>query len=138
MIDKPVIEKHLREIEKNVSILRGFRRYKKSEIAENEEIFWKINYGLIITIQHLLDIGNYILASEGKNEFDDYTTLIDVLGKYEIIPKDFAKRIRGMAGFRNILVHEYLEVDVSEVYRCLQSGLDDFLDFVKYIKQYLK
>lgn len=138
MIDKHLIERHLKEIEKNVSILKKFREYKKEEIAESEEILWKINYGLVITIQHILDIGNHILASEGKNEFDDYTTLIDTLGKHRIIPEDFAKKIRGMAGFRNILVHEYLEVEANEVYKCLQSGLDDFLNFVKYVKNYLK
>lgn len=32
MIDKPLIEKHLKEIEKNVSILKRFRRYKKKKL----------------------------------------------------------------------------------------------------------
>jgi uncharacterized protein YutE (UPF0331/DUF86 family) len=35
-----------------------------------------------------------------------------------------------MAGFRNILVHEYLEIDRRRVYRALRTELRDFETFV--------
>ena len=31
-----------------------------------------------------------------------------------------------MAGFRNILVHEYLEIDRRQVYKVMTSNLGDF------------
>jgi len=37
-----------------------------------------------------------------------------------------------MIGFRNILIHEYLEIDREIVYRVLQENLDD-LDELKRI-----
>lgn len=42
-----------------------------------------------------------------------------------------------MAGFRNILVHHYLDVDIEKVYSVLQDELDHFLEFVKYVEKYL-
>ena len=42
-----------------------------------------------------------------------------------------------MAGFRNILVHEYLEIDRHLVYRVLNDDLDDFERFIKAVSRLL-
>jgi uncharacterized protein YutE (UPF0331/DUF86 family) len=42
-----------------------------------------------------------------------------------------------MAGFRNILVHEYLEIDRRKVYRVLRDDLGDFDRFVKAVSKLL-
>ncbi|MCL4515103.1 MAG: DUF86 domain-containing protein [Firmicutes bacterium] len=47
------------------------------------------------------------------------------------------QKVAGMAGFRNVLVHQYLQVDLKEVYQILQSGLDDFRSFAGYITDFL-
>ncbi|MFP4661796.1 MAG: HepT-like ribonuclease domain-containing protein [Halanaerobiales bacterium] len=36
-----------------------------------------------------------------------------------------------MTGFRNILVHEYLEIDLDIVYEILQNNLDDLKSILK-------
>lgn len=43
-----------------------------------------------------------------------------------------------MAGFRNILVHQHLEIDEREVYRNLQLGPDDFETFVDHVLAFLQ
>ena len=43
----------------------------------------------------------------------------------------------GMAGFHNVLVHLYLEVDPHKVYSYLQHDLGDFELFAQYIAEYL-
>ena len=54
-----------------------------------------------------------------------------------MLPADFAERLAPLAGFRNILVHEYLAVDWDEVYRNLQR-LDDLYQFAEYVRNWLK
>jgi uncharacterized protein YutE (UPF0331/DUF86 family) len=54
-----------------------------------------------------------------------------------VIPDDFAQRLVGMAKFRNVLVHLYLEVDLQRVYSYLQHSLDDFVLYARYIGEYL-
>jgi uncharacterized protein YutE (UPF0331/DUF86 family) len=48
-----------------------------------------------------------------------------------------ARKLTSMAGFRNILVHEYLEIDRRRVYRILQKELGDFDRFVTAITKLL-
>jgi uncharacterized protein YutE (UPF0331/DUF86 family) len=43
-----------------------------------------------------------------------------------------------MAGLRNILIHEYIRVDVSRIKDMLENHLDDFVEFMRYIQAYLE
>ena len=43
-----------------------------------------------------------------------------------------------MVGLRNILIHEYVSIDLNKIYEILQNRLDDFRDFIKYINQFMK
>jgi uncharacterized protein YutE (UPF0331/DUF86 family) len=42
-----------------------------------------------------------------------------------------------MAGLRNILVHEYVSVDLDVIADILQRRLDDFEKFISLIRKYL-
>jgi uncharacterized protein YutE (UPF0331/DUF86 family) len=48
-----------------------------------------------------------------------------------------ADKLRGWAGFRNILVHEYLEIDHSIAYRTIQHELIDLESFAVWAAEKL-
>jgi uncharacterized protein YutE (UPF0331/DUF86 family) len=58
------------------------------------------------------------------------------LGEESILPYDFAQKFASIAGFRNILIYEYLNIDRDEVYKNLQK-MDQFYKFMDYIKKWL-
>ena len=55
-----------------------------------------------------------------------------------MIPSEFSGRIKSMAGFRNILVHEYVGIDYGLLYDCLLYRLDELREFAKYISLFLE
>jgi uncharacterized protein YutE (UPF0331/DUF86 family) len=58
------------------------------------------------------------------------------MGELGVLPVDFARNLAPMAGFRNILVHEYINVDWNHVYNHLQ-GLDELHRFGSLVRQWL-
>lgn len=54
-----------------------------------------------------------------------------------MLPADFARCFRAMAGFRNVLVHGYLELDVDRLHRVLNHHLDDFVAFAGHVERFL-
>lgn len=54
-----------------------------------------------------------------------------------VLAQDFAASFRGIAGFRNILVLAYLDVDMARVHEILTSRLDDFAQFARCVESYL-
>jgi uncharacterized protein YutE (UPF0331/DUF86 family) len=91
-----------------------------------------------VAIECILDIGNHIIAEKGFESPDDNEDIIRILGEEGIIPSDFAGRIKGIAGFRNILVHEYTGIDYGVLYNYLVNRLDDFRECARHISVFLE
>ena len=126
----------LRELQRYVQQLREFQSYRYDEIEGDLEKIWAIEHGLQVSIQIIIDVGNHILAGMGKNQVRDYTDVLSKLGQYNVLPSEFAAEIQGMAGFRNLLVHRYTDVNLRQVYDVLQNRLDDFMKYIGYIQLY--
>jgi uncharacterized protein YutE (UPF0331/DUF86 family) len=67
----------------------------------------------------------------------DNKSLFDVLARQKVVSKRLAVKLAAMAGFRNVLVHEYLEIDRHRVYRALATDLRDFESFVRAVTRLL-
>jgi uncharacterized protein YutE (UPF0331/DUF86 family) len=67
----------------------------------------------------------------------DYYDAIMRLGEADILPLKFAKKLAPIAGFRNILVHDYLDINWDEVYNNLHQ-LSDITEFTSLIKTWMK
>ncbi|OGG09725.1 hypothetical protein A2781_00930 [Candidatus Gottesmanbacteria bacterium RIFCSPHIGHO2_01_FULL_42_27] len=67
----------------------------------------------------------------------DASESILILGEEGVIEKDFAKHFSKIAGFRNILIHEYLKIDYKIVADNLNKYLADFEKFARQVAKYL-
>lgn len=54
-----------------------------------------------------------------------------------MLPKVFARRFSSAAGLRNILVHDYVDVDLPLIFR-QRRGLKDFDTFARRVARYLE
>lgn len=78
-----------------------------------------------------------IITMEQLEKPRDYYEAILRLGEAGVLPVDFARRLAPLAGFRNILVHEYLDINWDEVYRNLQE-LGDLSEFANHVRKWLR
>ena len=84
---------------------------------------------LQLAAQVCIDLGNHLISYFGFETPKDYKEIFQILVKEGVISKDLSSNMRRMAGFRNILVHDYLSVDIGKVAEVLDRGLRDFDDF---------
>lgn len=87
-------------------------------------------------MQNCLDIATYLAAAAGR-DIPDYASAIDRMAELAVLPADFARRFRSVAGFRNVLIHRDLEVDPGVMHRILNERLADFRDFASHVQAYL-
>lgn len=90
-----------------------------------------------MAIQIVVDIAAHILSTTSNLAVQDYTDAIVQLAKVGVIPAEFAEKIKGMPKFRNILVHQYAEIDTRRVYRNMQEELEDSVLFARYVSDWL-
>jgi uncharacterized protein YutE (UPF0331/DUF86 family) len=56
-----------------------------------------------------------------------------LLAQNMIIPCDLAAKLENMVGFRNILVHQYQDLDLRLTVDVIENHLDDLIAFTDYI-----
>jgi uncharacterized protein YutE (UPF0331/DUF86 family) len=137
MVDREVIERRLTELDRNVTNLRRHQGMSVQDLEADLDRQWSVLHGLQLAIQGVLDIGGHLLAAASENRVDTYTDLIDRLGDTGILPAQFARSIRAMAGLRNIIIHQYTEIDLGVVCRVLDDHLDEFSQFAQHVHKHL-
>ena len=67
----------------------------------------------------------------------DYEDIIVQLAVTDVIDKPLQRRLTGLGGFRNILVHGYLRIDPARVAEYLARAPSDFSEFARAIRSWL-
>ncbi len=91
-----------------------------------------------LMIECVLDVISMIISSEKLGLPEDEDNLIELLVKKNVISQKLAIIVKGMKGFRNILVHKYGEVKNELAFEYMNSQLNDFDAFEKEIEIYLQ
>ncbi|RLE24483.1 MAG: DUF86 domain-containing protein [Acidobacteria bacterium] len=135
-IDPTVVRRHLAAMRQSVEVLRGHEGRTVATLREDPEERWTVERGLQLCAQNALDISTHIAVGMGR-DVADYASAVDMLADIGVLPRPFAAEFRGMAGFRNIIVHGYLDVDIEVLHQVLNERLNDFVEFSKLIEHFL-
>jgi uncharacterized protein YutE (UPF0331/DUF86 family) len=131
------IEKRLDELSERLARLEPLKSKPRIDFDQDAYLRDIAERNLEISIQCCIDICNRIISLENARKPADYYEAILLIGELGIIPPSFARKIAPMAGFRNILVHEYLVLDWGEVYNNLQQ-ISDLEQFAQLIRNWLQ
>ncbi len=132
-MDTMVIATRLRKLNDYLRSLRQMQAVSMDEYLDDDNIQTIVERKLQLAIQACMDIGSYLIGQLGLTAPDEPENVFVVLGREGIINRDLARRMVGMVRFRNILVHDYLEIDSHIVYHNLAGELDDFDQFSQEI-----
>ena len=130
------IERRLDELNERLARLRPFQDKSRDDFLEDPYLRDIVERNLEIAAQCCIDISHRIIAIEHAQKPQDYYEAILRMGELGVTPPGFARQLAPMAGFRNILTHEYLTIDWGIIYRRLHN-LDDFEQFASYVRAWL-
>lgn len=140
-LNRKSLTSRLAEIESNISSLQDFKKMSFKEFAKSHYSAAAELY-LERSLEAVFDIGNHILSRlplRPAERPEEYKAIAKTLGKHKIVPEVFADEVlTKMAGYRNRLVHHYLEITERELYDIIQHDLSDLEKFCSYIKLLIK
>ncbi len=124
------------ELNERLRRLEPLQKKPLDEFLQDAYLRDIVERNLEIAIQCCIDIAHRVISLEGAlRPRDSYESLLR-LGELGVLPADFARHLAPMAGFRNILAHEYLAIDWDLVYEHLQR-LDDLRQFADYLRKWM-
>lgn len=130
------IERRLDELNERLARLEPLRDRSRAEFDQDPYLRDIAERNLEVGAQCCIDICHRIIVVENARRPVNYYEAILIMGEIGILPAEFARRLAPLAGFRNILIHEYLGIDWDHVYRNLQN-LDDLSFFAENIRSWL-
>jgi uncharacterized protein YutE (UPF0331/DUF86 family) len=135
-VDSALVRRHLLALDAAVQALRRHAGRPAEALRSDTDETWIVERGLQLCAQNCLDVATHLVASAGI-DVPDYASAIERMEQIGALPAEFVRGFRGIAGFRNILVHGYLAVDLDLVHRLLNERLDDFIEFARHVERYL-
>jgi uncharacterized protein YutE (UPF0331/DUF86 family) len=117
-------------LEENVITLEELR----SDPLSTRRSQWAVRYGLMESIQIVIDLACEIVAKRNLGSPSTYRQCIELLAQYGLLEQGLAETLQKMVGLRNLLVHDYDEIDITRLTPLLDR-LDDFNTFAaRYVE----
>ena len=138
MLDNSVILARLARLDEYVYRLKRFETIELNSYLDDYDIQAVVERNLQLAIQVCIDIANYIIARKKMTFPAEQDNIFILLGREGIIPQDLSVRVKGMVNLRNILVHDYAEIDAKRVHGLLINRLKDFSLFSSAVVSFLE
>lgn len=136
-INERIIQR-LKKLNEYVTFLKEFKDVTKESLETDKYKRAIVERNLHLACEIVIDIANILNSEFRLPPASDNKLSIMTLGEAGILEKKFAEELSGLAPFRNVLVHDYLEVDYEIVADVLNNKLDDFEKFAKIIAGFLQ
>jgi len=136
-LDIDTLNKLLKYLEDMITYLDQ-KQLTNEQLENDEDLLFSVEHHLHTAIESVINISEHIVAGLNLNHVDNAKDAIKVLAKEEIVTKGLAERLGQAADMRNVLVHQYFDVDVNKVSEAATKDLKDLRDFAKAVNDFLE
>ena len=135
MVDEDRVLRLLRGVTDDVTVLK--RESAADDMRRRDPIWLRgVKYTFITAIEACVDVAQHICAAQGWGPPADNGDAMRLLGGNGVLPAGLADAMRKAVGFRNVLVHEYVEVNDAIVIGRL-ADLHDLDEFIRAVAAYV-
>jgi uncharacterized protein YutE (UPF0331/DUF86 family) len=101
---------------------------RREALERNLSLHNDVLFSLLMVSQLVIDIAGELAARRG-DRFEDYTEAVRTLARDDRFPPDLVGQLERLPGFRNIVIHEYVALDLNRVVEAL-GQLEPIRQFV--------
>lgn len=127
----------LADLERVAQELAKYQKVDAAALAGDLSLRWTVERGLLAGFTLIFQAADHILAAHFHRSADTYEGLLLELRGCGILPDHLYAQLRGSGGFRNVLVHEYVRVDLKEVEAALRRAPVVFRRFAEVVTAWL-
>jgi uncharacterized protein YutE (UPF0331/DUF86 family) len=142
MLRPEFISRKLQLIAEDLGRLARFRDVSYESLVADDVRLAAVERILERIVLRAIDVNEHIISELATGE-EERTTRLSYrdtflrLPDYGVYPKDFADLIAPSAGLRNILVHEYNDVDHRIVHGAIRTALEQYTAYVEAVQRFI-
>lgn len=136
MVDQNIIVKKINAIKHNMKRIEKYSNVSLKQFLHDDDIKDIVTHNLFILLQHIIDIGTHIISDENMGEPVFVSDIADILAKENVLDENLDRPMKSMIGLRNIIAHEYGDLDFKIIHRIITSSLKDVNQILDCIIRY--
>jgi uncharacterized protein YutE (UPF0331/DUF86 family) len=137
-VDRQTVARKLEYLRKQLETLEPYRSLPQEALRDEVEKRLAVERLLELCIQSIIDISRLLVSLENWRDMGDERDALLVLAAYKVIPSALADRLLQAKGFRNVLVHEYVEIELTLLHGHLRDDGEDLWAFARCLADYLQ
>jgi uncharacterized protein YutE (UPF0331/DUF86 family) len=136
MVDAEVVRNKLEHLEEYINDLKEYQDLGLEKLTGDKVLFRYLERTIHLAVESVLDIGSHIISDErlGNPKFN--SQIIEILAENNIIKENVESYIK-MAKFRNIIVHDYADIDPEILLMIIKENLSDLKSIFRWYKEYI-
>jgi uncharacterized protein YutE (UPF0331/DUF86 family) len=122
-------------VNKAASIERCLRRIQEEYAGDKQNLVANQTKqdAIILNLQRAcetaIDLAMYVVSQRKLGVPQDSRDAFSLLQTAGILPVDLAQHMQQMVGFRNVAIHEYINLNLEVVHSIITKQVDDFRTF---------
>jgi len=129
VVDPDVVARRLLSLNEALGELARPEAGDERALATDSILRAAVERWVQIAVEACIDIADHAVASEGWPPPESARAAFTTLATHGRLPLDLAQRLGDAAALRNILVHDYVSVDLRRLARAVRSDLADLRIF---------
>ncbi|MGO1470371.1 MAG: type VII toxin-antitoxin system HepT family RNase toxin [Tissierella sp.] len=135
MVSIEVVKKRLNQLSTSLNKMERFKDISLDEFLKDDIVQDVVEYNLFIAINMMIDIATYIVVDNNIGSPETLGGAFDILNKEKYLTDKETKIYRNMVGLRNILSHEYVNINKNIIYEILKNNLIDIKGFIIFVHE---
>lgn len=91
-----------------------------------------------LIVECATDINNHVVVETKNRPPEDYSISFIKAAEVALISTELAQRLKASGGMRNILVHEYMDIDDELVFKTIPIAIRDYQQYIKEVEKFLE
>jgi len=139
MLRKDFINRKISLIQEDLVKLSELKKYSLKEIQQDFYKSATVERLLERVISRAIDINQHLISELLPEDEPprSYKETFFKLVKLKVYPEDFAAQIAKSIGTRNILVHDYNNVDYALIYSSVNDCIKDYTKYIDFVLAFL-
>ncbi len=137
MVDRDLVLRKLADLDQYVSQVSEYRDIAVEQYRKDWKTQRIIERTLQLAIEVCVDVANRVIADRGFRIPPTYAEAFEVLAEAGLLDAALRDAMSRMSQFRNVIVHQYTEIDAAIVVRILREHLGDFARFKAAVLEWI-
>jgi uncharacterized protein YutE (UPF0331/DUF86 family) len=133
MVNVKVLKKRIIQLDTSIKKIERYKDLEFEEFLKNNIVQDVIEYNLFISINMISDMAFHITVDNNMGNPETLADSFEILWKENYLSTEESNQYTKMIGMRNILAHEYLEIDKKIIYNSMKNCIDDLKRFILFV-----